>query len=263
MEYRLKKQITIAAAFFAAVFLIFLAFFFSGGQAPSCFDGKLNQEEERVDCGGPHCAPCAALYMENIQVVSADFLLFDGRYDAFAVVKNPNSQYGASDLKYRFKFYDKDDQFISEISGKSFISAGEAKYIALSNIDLAAAPASVKIEFDPVIWKEQMRTNIKLPIFSKKYENTSGLGVIGVSQVSGVIENQSNYSFSDVGLFAALLDKDGKYIAVNQTKINNLRSGERRDIVIPWFSEIKNSADVAKVVVEASANVIDDSNILR
>ncbi|MBW1294435.1 di-heme oxidoredictase family protein [Aquimarina litoralis] len=29
-----------------------------GGPAPTCSDGILNQGEERVDCGGPNCAPC-------------------------------------------------------------------------------------------------------------------------------------------------------------------------------------------------------------
>lgn len=26
---------------------------------PTCFDGVLNQDEERIDCGGPNCPPCA------------------------------------------------------------------------------------------------------------------------------------------------------------------------------------------------------------
>lgn len=30
----------------------------AGGPAPTCSDGILNQGEERVDCGGPNCAPC-------------------------------------------------------------------------------------------------------------------------------------------------------------------------------------------------------------
>ncbi len=262
MEYRLKRQITIGFIFSVFIFFIFLTSFLSGRQAPSCFDERLNQDEEKIDCGGVSCAPCIEFYFDDVQIISTDFLLFDGKYDAFAKIKNQNSQHGTSNLRYKFKFYDKDNNFISEEVGKSYISAGETKYIVVSNVEVDDKPSSVKFEVEPVSWQEQMRTNIKLPIFSKKYENTINIGVVGLSQVSGVIENQSNYSFVDVDLVAILMDKDDRYLAVNKGKINNLRSGERRDIIIPWFSAFSGSP-VANIIVEASANIIDDSNILR
>ncbi len=237
-------------------------FFWSGKEAPSCFDNILNQGEEQIDCGGAFCSSCIESYFEDIQVISSNLMVFEGRYDVLAKIKNSNSQQGVSNIEYKFKFYDKDNNFISEEKGKSYILAGETKYVVKSNLDIIGDPVFVKFEIEPVKWEEQKRTNIKLPIFSKKYESSTVSGSAGVSQVTGIIENQSNYSFVAVDLVAILLDKDDNYLAINQTKINNLRAGERRKITMPWFSKI-DGGPVAKVIMEATVNAMDDSNILR
>jgi len=260
MEYRLKRQLTIGTIFFIVVALIFISIFLSQKSGPSCFDKILNQNEEKVDCGGV-CSPCIDTYFEDLELLSSDVLFFDGTYDAFAKIKNPNSRYGTGELRYKFKFYDKDGNFILEKKGKSYILASETKYILESNLEIVPAPSFVKFELEPVDWQEQKRSIIKLPIFSKKYENVSIPGSAVVSQVTGVIENQTNYSFMGVDVVVVLFDENEKQIAVNKTKINNLRASERRNLVIPWFSEIKG--EVNKVFMEASANVFDDSNILR
>ncbi len=262
MQYRLKRQITILVvlAFFVAI--VFLLPFLLKKDAPSCFDNIQNQDEEGVDCGGSLCAPCISQYFEDIEVLLVGVVEFDGKYDAFARIKNPNSQFGTDNLLYSFKFYDADDNFISEVSSKTYMLAGQTRYVVYPAIFLEKRPAYAKFIVNSVDFKEQIRTNIKLPIFSKRFETIKGLGREITSQASGIVENQTNYSFLEVDVIAVLLNENGDYIAVNKTKINNLRAGERRKVIVPWFSEIKNGP-VAKVIIEASANAIDDSNILK
>jgi hypothetical protein len=260
MEYRLKRQLTIGTIFSIFMVVIFIFIFLSQKSNPTCFDEILNQNEENIDCGGS-CSPCIDTYFEDIEVLSSDILLFDGGYDVFARIKNPNSRYGIGDLKYKFKFYDQDGNFISEKKGKSYILASETKYILESNLSVTPTPSFVRFEVESIDWQEQERSIVKLPIFSKKYESVSIPGSVVVSQVTGVIENQTNYSFIDVDVVVILFDDNEKQIAINQTKINNLRAAERRGLVIPWFSKIDGK--VSKVFMEASANVFDDSNILR
>jgi len=260
MEYRLRRQLTIGTIFFIFIGIIIISIFVSQKTVGTCYDGILNQNEENIDCGGS-CSACIDIYFNDIEVLSSDILFFDGKYDVFAQIKNPNSGYGTGDLRYSFKFYDQEGNFMSEKKGKSHILAGETKYILKSNLDIDPIPAFIKFEIESVDWKEQVRSTIKLPIFSKKYESVTIPGSSVVSQVTGVIENQTNYSFVDVDIVVILFDNNEKQIAINQTKIDNLRAAERRDIVIPWFSEIKES--VGKIYLEASVNVFDDSNILR
>ncbi len=261
MEYRLKRQITIVSILASFLLVVLFSFFWTNKEAPSCFDNILNQDEENVDCGGSVCAPCKSVIFEDIQVLDSFVVYFDGGYDAVARIKNPNSQYGVNNLTYKFKFYDKDNNFISEVSGRDYILSGKSKYIIASNIKLDEVPAYAKFEIGPTLFKEQKRTNIKLPIFSKRYEKINEFGSSVKSQVSGILENQTNYSFVDVDLVVLLFDKNGNVIATNQSRVNNLRSGERRNITVPWFSDV--NGQVFKVVIEAYANSLDDSNILR
>ena len=262
MEYRLKRQVSIATIFFIVLLLVLFFIFSKEKEVPSCFDGALNQDEEQIDCGGAFCVSCLEFYFEDTQILSSDFLLFEESYDVIARVKNTNSQHGTDDLVYNFKFYDKYNNFLKEEKGKSYILAGETKYIAKSNLEVEGEPAFVKFEVEPVTWKEQRRTSIKLPIFSKKYESIITSGAPGTSQATGVVENQTNYSFVDVDLVAILFNDKDEKIAINHSRINNLRSGERRALIIPWFSELENGP-VNKVIIEAYADAIDDSNILK
>jgi len=260
MEYRLKRQLTIGVifSFFVLSGLVFL--FLSQKTDPTCYDGILNQDEEKIDCGGS-CSQCVDTYFDDLEVLSSDILFFGGKYDVFAEVKNPNSGYGSGNIRYSFKFYDQGGNFISEKKGRSYILAGETKHILESNLDVSQIPSFVKFDVEPINWQEQIRSTIKLPIFSKKYESVSIPGSPVDSQATGVIENQTNYSFVDVDVVVILLDSNDKPIAVNQTKINNLRATERRDVVVPWFSKVEGN--VSKIYMEASANVFDDANILR
>lgn len=262
MEYRLKRQITIASIFFLIIFSIVGFWAFSKREIPSCFDKKLNQGEERVDCGGP-CALCSELYFEDLEVISSGFLQFNDGYDAYAQIKNKNSQHGAEALNYGFKFYDEDGNFISEKKGKSYVLAGQTRYIIESNLNIEKKPGSVKFEIGPVSWEKQDRGNIKLPIFSKKYESSVSTEYAGLAaQVTGILENQSDYSFAKVDLVAILLDEKGGFLSIGKTEVDELRAGERRDVIIPWFSKTKEK-NVANVYMEATADVFDDANILR
>jgi len=261
MEYRLKRQVTISSVFFLIVFGVLGFWIFSQRDVQSCFDGKLNQGEERIDCGGS-CAPCSELYLEDLEVITSGVMPFNGTYDAYAQVQNKNSQHGTGALFYAFKFYDQNGNFISEKRGKSHILAGQTRYIIESNLSIDNVPKSVKFEVEAVPWSKQERSNIKLPIFSKKFESTVSAGYASSAQVTGVLENQTDYSFVKVELIAVLLGMDNNFISISKTEVDNLRAGERRDFVVPWFSEVKEKT-VANVYIEATTNVFDDSNILR
>lgn len=262
MEYRLRRQLIIASIFFAIIFIAIGFWLFSKREIPSCFDKKLNQGEERVDCGGP-CAACSELYFEDLKVINSGFLRFNGAYDAYAQIKNANSQHGAEILNYGFKFYDEEGNFISEKKGRSYVLAGQTRYLIESNLTLEKKPGSVKFEIIPMSWEKQDRGNIKLPIFSKKYEGSVSPEYSGLmAQVTGILENQSDYSFAKVDLVAILLDEKGDFLSIGKTEIDELRAGDRRDFTIPWFSELREK-NVANVYIEATTNVFDDANILR
>ena len=77
MDWRLRKQIISGLVIFLILFLISYLIFLTirGPVAASCFDGKKNQGEEGIDCGGP-CPPCELKYAEPLKVYPTKYLVY-------------------------------------------------------------------------------------------------------------------------------------------------------------------------------------------
>ncbi len=270
LNYRRRKQFIIAFVFFSVLFVLGYIIFSNINinkdiiMGASCTDGIKNGDEEGVDCGGMLCTPCDIKYLKPLSVLDSGFIKGNEYYDAYAYIQNPNSQYGVPKFKYKFKFYDKSKQFIDEVVGEGYILAGEKKYIIETNIKLEEDPEFVTFTFmdDNFKWQKQKRVNIKLPIFSKTFEDVRYLQIPAKYQASGTLENQSQYSFLNVDVYVFLLDENNEIISLNKTLVNNLRSQEKRRVVVSWFEDV-NVDKLKKLEFKAYTNVFDDANILR
>ena len=261
LSYSFKKQFIFGALFLviAAAVLGFSYYFFK--PEPSCFDGILNQNEVKTDCGGS-CQACKLeIKIQDLEIISYNsFFLGNGKYDAMAQVKNLNSARGAKSFIYRFKFYNSAKEQIAEKSGTEYILANQTKYIIESNIDAPEEAAFTDFSIDrfSVEWIEQDEALIALPVFSKKYEVVSEKG-IEFAQVVGTVNNPaSSYGFAEVDVHIILVDADKKPIAAGKTTVNNLRSGENRLFTVIFSKDTPLPADI---YAEAVANIFNEANV--
>jgi hypothetical protein len=109
MDWRLRKQIISGLVIFLTLFLISYLIFLKirGPVAASCFDGKKNQGEEGIDCGGP-CPPCELKYAEPLKVYPTKYLVYSNSIDIIGIVENPNKNLALKKIKYYFEIYDFD-----------------------------------------------------------------------------------------------------------------------------------------------------------
>ena len=143
-SWRTKKQLSYlfaAISLFGIIVGFFLWRYYSGG---TCFDNKQNQKETGVDCGGP-CDPCP-LNLKEPLVLWQRFFPVDGAnvYDAAAMIENLNYDWGSGEIRYSFKFYDKDNILIIEREGKSFLNPKERAIIFESVIYRCCASVDTK-----------------------------------------------------------------------------------------------------------------------
>jgi len=86
-------------------------------ETPTCFDQKLNQDEQGIDCGGS----CSLLCSASQQKLSTRFVrqlsLPAGRTDVVAYIDNPNTNAAAHDVKYRITLYGGDNIIIASKTG--------------------------------------------------------------------------------------------------------------------------------------------------
>ena len=109
MDWRLRKQIISGLVIFLIFFLISYLIFLTirGPVAASCFDGKKNQGEEGIDCGGP-CPPCEIKYAEPLKIYPTKYLVYSNSIDIIGLLENPNKNLALKKIKYYFEIYDFD-----------------------------------------------------------------------------------------------------------------------------------------------------------
>ena len=236
-----KRQLTYLG-FLALIVTIALFFVWRSVTAPTCFDGKQNQDEEGVDCGGS-CAPCLGEINDLITIWSKPFELENGRYDAAALVENPNLSLSLPFFKYKFKLYDANNILIALREGESFFNPGEQYVIFETDIDTGKRiPKKAFVEFQTNLdWKKLEKEDLTLIISKKGFVNEP------YPRLSIEIENKSLFPVKDVRSAAVLYDENKNAVAVSTTVIDSIGGESLHPVVFMWpqsFEEQPSSSEI-------------------
>lgn len=236
-----KKQILIfaiiAAVFAAGAFLIFFL-----ASSPSCSDGKQNQDEEDIDCGGP-CEPCLGEIKDLIILWSKPFKIKEGNYNVAAFVSNPNLFLGLDSARYQFRLYDEKNVLVAVREGEIFINPDEKYVIFESDIDSGnKEPKRATIEFEENLgWKRIEREKPQIVVSRKQ------IFYDPLPRLVADISNKSIFGLSGIDAVAVLYDSEKNAKAVSSTYIDRIAEGSTKDIVFTWpkpFSEKPESIEI-------------------
>jgi len=266
MDYRKRKQIIIVIILASLFILALVGVYFKWiRQAPTCFDGKQNQKEEGIDCGGTCALSCERLTIKALNVEWTNVMeIKDDRYDLAAKIVNPNPNYGLSLVKYNFKVFDEANSLITQQSGRTFIMPGQSKYLIESNLTLLAAPAKVELVIEPASKEEweKLSSDYREPeiyIHDKQVQMLDSDK--GAAQASGIIKNNSDFDFDKILVSVILFDEDKKIIGVNKTEARTVLAGEDRYFSVLWFSSLRGQ--VKSVEMQVDTNLFSNDNFMR
>lgn len=255
------KRIIIIIVYLIILSSIGIGIYFLKKPAPTCFDGKQNQNEEKIDCGGP-CQPCEVKPVtQDLQIKEKAFVYGGpGRYDVMARIYNPNNQYGSAEFSYKFILKDSAGNMLTEKEGKSFILPAETKYVLESNLETQGSPQTVEIELGETRWEEfSGYEEPQLNIYQKQYNVASSQPIF--SEATGLLRNESTFDFGTIGINVVLRDANGTPVAFNSTVMNTVTAGEERDFRLIW--PLSFPGEVQSVEMKAEANVFDSQNFLK
>lgn len=230
MPSRLIKQIIFGVFYLVVLsalgFGVYGLLFRVGG---SCFDGKLNQEETGVDCGGS-CLPCALKNLEAIGSVGVpEIFATDGKSTILLRLKNASLDYGADQFRYELSFFNLRNEKIHSLIGDSFIYPGEIKNIVLPAVNLdAGIVARTEVAVKEASW-------IPAPEFSKPQTQVRSLvtqASAGTAQVRGIVTNLNSYKLSRVLVSAILFNQNNQKIGASKTLLQDLNPFEERSFTI-------------------------------
>ena len=252
------------------IIFIYLVFFSAIGALvylslkpkPTCTDGKKNQGEEQVDCGGPCRACVKKVTVKKIKVLEKA-IVYGGRKnrsDVLIKIYNPNDEYGISKFDYKIKLLDNNGTTLAERTGKEFILPKENKYIIEQSFDTTVSPTKIIFEMSDKKWKKfsNYLQEPELNVYNKKF-TTDENG--NQSQIYGLLKNESYFDFNLIKINIVLRDGNGKPIALARNEMRTLSSQEERDftIIFPY----KLPGEVREVEIKPEADVFNSDNFIK
>ena len=227
-NWRARRQLAYLAISVLAALAIIFYFIYGSISEATCFDGKRNQGEERVDCGGP-CKPCLENLSQPVVLWTRLFKLADGLYEAAALIENTHNFASSDRLFYRLKIYNKDNIVIGLKAGETFINPNE-RFLILDPTfaTLRQTPVRALVELEPVKWR---------------YAEYSPPNVVVVSQsfslgpqpyLSVILRNNDLFAVNNLQVSAILSDDTGRVIGVSLTNIDKIEGESQRTAFFSW-----------------------------
>lgn len=206
----------------------------------SCFDGKQNQNEVGVDCGGTACralcssevAPLITYWSRHFQGARAGF------YDAVAFIENPNVNAGVKEVSYSFKLYNQDGLQIAERLGKAYINPNERFAIFEGGIE-TKEQRPVRADFmftESLRWEKVSGVRPQFFVEKRSIESDSPRPAI-----KATISNKSLDEYRDVTVVGLLYDGRDNAFAVSKTEIKSLPGNASRDVTLILPTALSNT----------------------
>lgn len=225
----------------------------------TCSDGKKNQGEKDVDCGGP-CIPCKIQFKGDDLILEEKTFVPGGNntYDALIKLSNPNNSFGASSFHYVITLKDDFGKVLATREGDDYILPADSKYVAQLGLETENSQVPAKLDFliTDTKWS-QLNSNEKpqLNVYNKKFgPNVDGPG----NRAEGLISNESANDFKKVNVVVVLRDENGNVLGVSVAQEENLRAKKEIGFVLTWPYAF--SKTVQSMEVDTQTNVFDSQN---
>ena len=215
---RFAKQF-IYGIFYLAVFALVLGGIYSviPGPAPTCFDGRKNQSETGIDCGGP-CLSCEIAVLDPPQILGEVKILSLpdlGPVAFLAEVLNPNADYVLRNAFYSLLIYDKNEILLQTLEGSESLDPLEKKFIYGVSVAPIENMAKARLEFEDLEWISAKDVVIPDLAISDLRTEVEGSAI----KVRGILRNEGPFSASRVRVLALLFDKHGIELFASETSI--------------------------------------------
>ncbi len=231
-----------------AVALIALIVIASVYRAPSCSDGKQNQAEQGVDCGGPCPYLCAEQVAQPIVRFVRPLPGLHGRTDILAYVDNPNAAAASRGARYTLALYGADRALLAELQGTLDLPPASTVPLFVPGVSSGAAPVSQAfLSFDTSTLRFFTATKPLVPIMNGY---TLG-GSTDAPRVEATLVNPSAESALDnVRVVGAVFDSSGEVIAASATLVPRIAAGGSAQALFTWtapFASAPARVDVLPV----------------
>lgn len=210
---------------------------------PSCMDGKQNQDEAGVDCGGS----CTYLCKADVQAPRVSFArslsIGSGRTDVVAYIENRNQDAESKSAPYLVELVDDQGRIVASRRGTIDIAARSVVPLfipALAQGVYAGSRALVTFE-ESLAWRTVREGSAQPAV--RSVEILPG----DRPRVRAVLENPSPQSLYNRTVVATVFSSDGSAIAASQTVVREIKAQGTFDALFTWNEPFPEGALRAEV----------------
>ncbi len=218
-------------------------------ETPSCADGKENQDEEGIDCGGSCQRLCSASVVPPTVSFVRTLPGIDGRTDIVAYVENPNPSASALQARYTIELYREDRTVIAALQGTVDLPPSSSVPIFIPNAYSGVedvAQAFVMFDQLSLMFNRDSGGYIVPTATDVRSEVTAS------PRVTAVINNPSAETLRLVPVVVTVFNAEDIVIAASRTVIDVLPPQGQANIVVTWtvpFSEAPSRIDVRPAII--------------
>lgn len=236
MSWSAKRQLLIVFLLLSVFGGSLGAYYYFFVKVPiSCNDGKQNQGELEVDCGGPCKEICGSEILPLTVEWTRPFKLLDGKYDVASMIVNRNSTFGIPVFSYRFSIFDDRNVHVTEKDGSVFINPNEKVVIFSSGLISGQRGVSrAFLEYNEDKTQEgwirigDMSKKPKLSVDNEKIVDGS------TPRLYADIFNSSPYDIRNIEVSAVIYDEQDNAMAVSRTMLDVLMKDSKEQVVFTW-----------------------------
>jgi hypothetical protein len=227
-----KRRFSLLLTLFVLVFLaIAIPTVFLTYKPPTCTDGKQNQGEFGIDCGGPCSVLCKSQSVNAIVHWQRFFMVMPGVYSVVAYVENPNLDSGAIDVPYTFKLYDSKNVLVAERTGTTLIPPRKNFPVFEGAIVTGSRqPFRATFSFDKeIVWLPVNVSEPEIRVTEQDLED-----VTNSPRLSAKLSNTTFATISDFEVDAVIYDSVGNAKAASKTVVDKLAANSSVTVNFSW-----------------------------
>lgn len=236
---RLLKQIIIVAIFFIIIGSIVYFSFIKNSIEPS---------------------PTPSVFIQPLEIISQNILrVADLDYDFLIKIKNPNLDFGATNISYEVSIFGKDGNLIDVKRGSINLLPGQTRYEIISSIKYNQEISNIVFKTTNADW-QKLKDYIPESLFLVKNQEYLELGQ-EYPKLRGTLFNNSNFDFDRVDVYIVLFGENNRVLAVNKTDIRTFLARTDRFFEVRWLKLFKD--EVRQVQIEAYTDVFRNENFIK
>jgi hypothetical protein len=227
-----------------AILIVGLPTFLLLYKAPTCNDGKQNQGEGGIDCGGPCVKLCPSSFLPPEVIWTKSEPVAPGLYNVAAYIINNNLDGAAYNVPYEMQLFDDQGVLITYKSGSTTIPPHRNTLAFQGAISTGKRiPAKAVINVDSPQWIKKTDQLGNLIIADKKYsegQNSSSLQV--------TLQNNAVTSYKNLSVYVVLYDANGNAIDFSKTIVDSVPANGGT-VVVPFTWPVSHNGQ--EVSIEA------------